>query len=140
MRQQKPMVTGARRRGFTLVELTIVVLVLGILAAVATPKFMNTSNNAKINASKQSLLILRDSLELFRQNSPTGIYPAQATIATQLASYLNNGFPAPQIGANQVATVGAASSPISSAVGTSGYLYDQSSGEIRINDATYIGY
>jgi type IV pilus assembly protein PilA len=43
------------RRGFTLIELLIVVVILGILAAIAIPKFMNTKGKASFAAMKSDL-------------------------------------------------------------------------------------
>lgn len=61
---------------FTLVEVLIVLIILGILAAIVVPQFSNASQNATLSTLQTTLDTLRDSAELMRQKSPTSEYPA----------------------------------------------------------------
>ena len=51
--------------GFTLVELLIVVVILGVLAAIAIPQFSDSSEDAKISALDTDLSNLRNAIELY---------------------------------------------------------------------------
>lgn len=138
----KPFTTGSRsaRYGFTLVELVIVVLVIGILTAVAAPKMMNTATSARENGTKQSLAVLRSALELYR--SQNGNYPTAATITTSLQANLSGPFPIAQVGTNQNALVAASTqNPITTVeTGAFGWAYNQTTGELRVNDAGSIAW
>jgi general secretion pathway protein G len=59
------MVRQHARRGFTLVEILIVVIILGILAAIVIPKFSNASVDAKKGSLASSLHAVRGQIELF---------------------------------------------------------------------------
>ena len=53
------------RKGFTLIELLIVVVIIGILAAIAIPKFANTKSKAYVTAMKSDLRNLINAEESF---------------------------------------------------------------------------
>jgi general secretion pathway protein G len=53
------------KRGFSLVELIIVVAVLGIMAAIVVPQFQSNSSQARKAVAKDSLRILRSAIELY---------------------------------------------------------------------------
>jgi len=61
-------------RGFTLIEILIVVVILGILAAVIIPQFTNAADDASVSSARTQLQTMRSQIELYR--SQTGSYPA----------------------------------------------------------------
>ncbi|MBI5415359.1 MAG: prepilin-type N-terminal cleavage/methylation domain-containing protein [Candidatus Omnitrophica bacterium] len=62
------------RRAFTMVELVFVVIVIGILASIALPRFSNTVEKSRIMEAVNILATLRDAQELYRQEK--GAYTA----------------------------------------------------------------
>src|SRR5436853_5883252 len=55
-----------RQTGFTLVEILIVVIILGILAAIVIPQFTNASQDARESALLSQLQTLRSQIELYK--------------------------------------------------------------------------
>jgi general secretion pathway protein G len=55
-----------KSHGFTLVEILIVVIILGILAAIVIPQFTNASNDARNNSIASTLQTLRGQIELYK--------------------------------------------------------------------------
>ncbi|MDD3469677.1 MAG: type II secretion system major pseudopilin GspG [Thermoguttaceae bacterium] len=62
------------RKGFTLVELLIVLAILVMLAAFAVPKLFDVLKNAKVNTAKTQVKTFTDTLDLYATNSG-GDYP-----------------------------------------------------------------
>jgi general secretion pathway protein G len=58
--------TSRRSAGFTLVEILIVVIILGILAAIVIPQFTNASQDARKNSLTSQLQTVRSQLELYK--------------------------------------------------------------------------
>ena len=54
------------KKGFTLVEILIVVVILGILAAIVIPQFTSASTEARESALKSDLQALRSQIELYK--------------------------------------------------------------------------
>jgi len=71
------------KRGFTLVEILIVVVILGILAAIVVPQFTQASTEAKFNSLCSNLQSIRSQIELYKvQHNDTP--PAAATFEAQM--------------------------------------------------------
>lgn len=62
-----------KRRAFTLIELLIVVAIIGILAAIAVPNFLNAQINAKVSRMKSDLRSMGVAVEAYRLDY--GVYP-----------------------------------------------------------------
>jgi prepilin-type N-terminal cleavage/methylation domain-containing protein len=60
----------ARRGGFTLIELLIVVVIIGILAAIAIPKFAATKTQARVAEMKADLRNLATAQEAYSADNP----------------------------------------------------------------------
>ncbi|MFP4105659.1 MAG: prepilin-type N-terminal cleavage/methylation domain-containing protein [Phycisphaerae bacterium] len=55
-----------KRKGFTLVEILIVVIILGILAAIVIPQFTEASSDARNSALRSDLQTVRSQIELYK--------------------------------------------------------------------------
>jgi type II secretion system protein G len=72
-----------KRTAFTLVELLIVVIILGILAAVVIPQFSDASNDARLSSLQENLASIRKQIDLYKHHHQ-GNYPAVATFSDQM--------------------------------------------------------
>ena len=140
-----PHLPNARRRAFTLVEILVVVVILGILAGIVLPQFSDAADNSKDAAMKQNLMRMRQQIEFYRQEH-NGAYPTLANFIDQMTLVSD------QTGATAaIGTAGYHLGPYlqkmprnpytdtipigSGAVGSSAWYYDETTGHIAPNDS-----
>lgn len=71
--QRTPGARRARLRGFTLIEIMVVITILGILAALIVPRVVGRTDDARIAAAKQDVASIMQALKLYRLDN--GRYP-----------------------------------------------------------------
>ena len=125
-----------QKSGFTLVELVVVVMILGILAAVAAPRLLETSDTASENGAKQTLAVIRDAIERHSAQN-AGALPGDAgtpaDFIADLDPYLRgDSFPSCPVG-NQNNQVSVQTVALTGPTGTQGWIYSNSTGEFHIN-------
>ena len=74
------------KSGFTLVEILIVVVILGILAAIVIPQFTEASTEAKLSSLCTDLQTLRSQIELYKIQH-NDIPPDDAAFVAQMTTY-----------------------------------------------------
>ena len=141
-------------RAFTLVEVLIVVIVLGILAAIVIPQFSEASTDAKTSALTTNLATIRGQIQLYKlQHNDT--FPTFAAFVNQMTQYTDIAGAA-QATKDATHNLGPYllsipntpfTSPLSNAVGNAdgtatAWNYDQATGEFKANDgdATHESY
>ncbi len=126
-----------KHKGFTLVELVVVVMILGILAAVAAPKLLGTSSAATDNSLKASLGVVRDAIERYAADNG-GALPTD--LAEDLKPYIRV-FPKSPLIADPTAAVTVrvvSAAGDLEADGTEAWAYNSTTGQFICNsgDAT----
>ena len=79
--------TGSGKHGFTLIELMIVVAIIGILAAIAIPKFADLIRKSNEGASKGNLGSIRSALSIY-YGDLEGVYPVDMNSLTINGKYM----------------------------------------------------
>jgi len=85
------------RKGLTLIELLIVVIILGALAAIAIPRITTSATTAKSNACTTNVDTLNTAMEMYKMDK--GTYPTLATLTTD-PNYFPDGEPTCPYGAS----------------------------------------
>ena len=126
-----------RSKAFTLVEILIVVVILGILAAIVIPQFTNASQDAQIGNVKTQLQTVRSQIELFRVknngNAPDLDGPdfnEFITPPTGQDVYLRVAPVNPRNGSTLVSTAADPGGPAATGAGAVGWYYNATTGVI----------
>jgi general secretion pathway protein G len=64
---------GATQAGFTLIEILVVTLILGLLVALVAPKILGRTDDARLTATKVQMRNIEQALHLYKLD--TGMYP-----------------------------------------------------------------
>ena len=140
------MKTG-HRRGFTLVEILIVVVIMAVLAATILPQFTNSTEEARETTALYNLNLVRSQIALYKAHHTRSI--PSATLAemlgrTDLAGNLGTGpehvfgpylRELPKNTLNDKSTIEAVSGTPASGDGSHGWMYNATTGEIWLDDA-----
>ena len=139
-----------KHTAFTLVEVLIVVIVLGILAAIVVPQFSEATTDAKVSALTTNLQTIRSQIQLYKmQHNDT--YPTYATFANQMTQYTDVSGTA-QATKDATHNLGpyllsipnnpftATNTLSNDNDATSAWYYNQTSGEFKSNEGTYETY
>lgn len=138
------------RKAFSLIELVIVMIIMGVISAIAIPRMMKGAENADITGLQADLQVMRSAIEIYRYEHG-GNFPSDTDVADQLTKITDAAgvvdpvgglgpyvvkIPPLKTGANKGATsIGATTdNPPTAQAGTDGYLYNEASGSIWAND------
>ncbi|MCP3904436.1 MAG: prepilin-type N-terminal cleavage/methylation domain-containing protein [Planctomycetes bacterium] len=142
-----------RRRAFSLIELVIVIIIMGVISAIAIPRMMRGAEGADVTGLQADLAVLRNAIEMYRyehQAWPTLLdFETQLTTVTQAdgatwssgpkyGPYLVKVPPLKTGNYKDQTEIGAAgANPPVAEVADKGWLYDVSAGSIWANDSIH---
>lgn len=129
-----------QRGGFSLIELVIVILIMGIIAAVAAPRMFDTAASAEQATTRQQLAVLRNAIEMVRARE--GAYPANNELPGKLEVMLTGPFPSPGFGTAKGktgvfydASTDDTTPAAVSVAADAGWAYKPANGQLRLNVA-----
>ncbi len=87
------MIRHSKQKGFTLIEIMVVVVIIGVLSALIVPNIIGRSDEARTTAARADIQSIGNQLELYRLDN--GVYPSSDQGLEALVSQ-PSGFPEPK--------------------------------------------
>ncbi len=129
-------VSARNTKAFTLVEILIVVVILGILAAVVVPQFVGAVEESSVTTTQSELKKLRRALEVFQvrnENTLPTVEAGDGTWGDLIAGngeYLKEAPANPYVGGENARVIVLGTAPDSAYQTTHGWIYNATTGEI----------
>jgi len=115
-----------KRKGFTLVEILIVVVILGILAAIVVPQFAQATDDARLGNVRSQVQTLENQIELYRARE--GSYPTVAELNADWAVLIDDDYIKSEPNAPFFA--GEDATTVTAFDGAGAWWYDETTGDL----------